>query len=114
MTVHPFVVAWNDHERVPELLELAFPRLEPLVGAGTLAAGDVADVDDEGEVLAIDLLDHRIERRRLGRVVGRVADQGECEAGADGRWEGTRKVRRAAGERKQQDEEQPFHSRFSL
>src|SRR5439155_8312188 len=34
VAVHPFVVARNDHERVPEFLELAFPRLEPLVGAG--------------------------------------------------------------------------------
>src|SRR5207247_2354866 len=113
VAVHPFVVARNDHERVPESLELAFPRLEPLVGAGALAAGDVADVDDEGEVLAVDLLDHRIEHRNLARAVGRVADQRELERGTLSRGQGRRDVRRAGGKREQQRRGEALHRRFS-
>src|SRR6185436_975080 len=87
---------------------------EPLVGAGPLAAGDVADVDDEGEILAVHLLDHRVQRRRLGLVVGRIADQRERETVADGGGQRPGNVRGAACEREQQYEEKPFHNRFSL
>src|SRR5258707_6009955 len=75
---------------------------------------DIPDVDDEGEVLAIHLLDHRVERRRLGFTVGGIADQRELERRAPRGGQGPRNMRRAACEREQQDEEQPFHSRFSL
>src|SRR5204862_6208581 len=110
---HPLVVGRNDHERVPEFLDLSFPRLEPLVATRALAAGDVADVDDEGEVLAVDLLDHRVERRRLGRAVGRVADQRELERGALSRGQGRRDVRRAGGAREQERRGEALHRRFT-
>src|SRR2546430_1535993 len=108
-----FVVAGNVHEGVPEFLELALPRREPLVGAGPLAAGDVADVDDESEILAVDLLDHRVERRRLGLAVRRIADQREGDGGMKSRRQQRRNVRRAAGEGEKQGEAQTSQERRS-
>ncbi len=68
---------------MPEPAELALARLEPLVGTRALARGDVADVNDEGELLAVDFPDHRVERGHLGVAVGRVADQREADRGAE-------------------------------
>jgi hypothetical protein len=84
---------------MPRSFELALPRLEPRVGARTPAAGDVADVDHEGELLAVHPVDHRIERDGLGLAVGRIADQGEGERRVKRGGQRRRDVRRAAGER---------------
>jgi hypothetical protein len=60
-------------------LELPEPALVHRVGARVAAAADVAHVDDEGDVFAIDALHHEREGLFLALLVGRVADDGEAE-----------------------------------
>ena len=114
VAIHPVVVAGHDHEWVLRFLELAFPRLEPLVGAGPLARSNVPDVDDKNEILTVHLLDHRGERIGLEFAVRRIADQREAEARVLGRRQRRRNVQRTAGERRHQDKQRPHQSRFNL
>ena len=85
MAVGPVVVSGDEDERVADAVELRLARLEPGIGARAATGGDVADVDDEGQLLAVELVDERVELDDLGGVVGRVAQHGE----------GTAAVRRA-------------------
>jgi hypothetical protein len=66
-----------------------------LVGAGLPARADVADVHDEGERLAIHLLDHAVEPLGFGVAVGRIAQRAEDE-----RARRNRRQRRARPEQK--------------
>jgi hypothetical protein len=82
---------------VADALELALAALEPLVAARGRAAADVADVDDEGELLGVHALDHPVEPLDLAVVIGRIAEHAEDErVGRD------RRRRRAPGEQKNQ------------
>ena len=99
-----------------DALELRLPRLEPLVGAGTATARDVAHVHDEGEVLAVQRVDEVVERAHLGRAVGRIAHQRERKVALAG----VGQRRGAAGDENGEQDEEPScggqggHSRFSL
>jgi hypothetical protein len=61
-------------------LELALARIEPGVAARAASRGDVPDMDDEGQVLAVQFVDQRVQLQHFDPVVRRVADQGEGEA----------------------------------
>ncbi len=113
VAVDPFVVAGNDHEGVRRLLELVFARCEPLIVARTPAAGDVADVDHEGELLPVHLLDHRVERRGLGLAVRRIADQREGDGRMERGRQQRRNVRRAGREGEKQGDAQTSQERRS-
>jgi len=52
---------------MPDARELALARLEPLVGAGSPAGSDVADMRDESEVARIQVVDQRIEAQSEAR-----------------------------------------------
>ena len=76
--------------------ELALARLEPLVGAGSPAGSDVADMRDESEVARIQVVDQRIEAQHFRLGVGGIARQRK-----DDRARRRRLQRRAAGEKNQ-------------
>ena len=77
MAVGPLVVAGCQQEGRLEPRELLCARLEPCVGAGTVAAGDVADVHHEGRLLAVDPVDHGVEEVRVRLRVRDVAEERE-------------------------------------
>ena len=80
MAIGPFVVAQDEDKGRGKTLELALARLEPFVGAGAVAAGDVAQVHHEGGLRSIDLVDHGVEQVRVRLGVGRVTQKGERKA----------------------------------
>ena len=79
-----------------EARELALARLEPLVGAGSLAGSDVADMRHENEVLGVEIIDQRIEALHFRLGVGGITHQRK-----DDRARRRRLQRRAAGEKNQ-------------
>jgi hypothetical protein len=62
---------------VQDLRELRLARGEPVVAAGLRARANVADVRDELEPLAVQVVDQRVEAPCLVLRVGRVAHHPE-------------------------------------
>jgi len=108
MAVRPVVVARQQHERVADLRELLLALAEPVVAARSLSRRDVADVHDEGEVLAVQVLDQPVEARHLLLGIRRVAHQREAHIARDARLRG---ARGQPGERGEEKRERGFQDR---
>ena len=89
--------------------ELRLPRNEPGVAAGLRLgrAADVADVDDEGELLRVHLLDHEVEPLDFAFAIGRVAQDAEHDRRI-------RRNRRLPGARAQPQDEKEREATFSV
>src|SRR5439155_2483809 len=103
VAIGPVVVARQEDERMREARELALARLEPLVGAGSLAGSNVADMRDESEVARIQVVDQRIEALHFRLGVRRIAGQRETQRAGRRRLQ-----RRAAGEKNQNQGQTPI------
>ncbi len=83
MTIGSFVIAEDIHEGVFEHLKEPVSLGKELIGARAGAALEIAIIDYEGDLGAVDRCDQVHELRLLLRVVGHTAEDGELNP-ADG------------------------------
>jgi len=73
------------------LRELLLALAEPVVRARPAAGGDVAEMHDEGEVLAVQVVDQPVDASDLVLGIGRVAHQREAHVARDSGLRGARR-----------------------
>ena len=79
VAIGPVVVARNQHERMAKTVEQPLALHISLVVAPVAPALDVANMDHEGQLLGVDLLDDLFQADLFERKVRCVAQRGEAE-----------------------------------